>query len=380
MSSPFFSIVLPTKNRGELLSRSIQSVLSQDFTDYELIVVDNDDFDVHSTERIVSKYQDDHIKYFRTGNLSMSDNWSYGYVQAKGQHICLLRDKNVFLDGSLSRLHQLLSKNEYDIVSWNWVELMDETNSAPDGSGKVRCIPSKTMINMFLGMKHSDYSYFRMHLPKGSNSCISRKLYEKIVSQSGSICLENAPDYTQGYQILLNTDNIYVVDLNVTGRYNRDTKYGTGAQHDLGFVSQAMDNMGSKSTDISSIKYQPLKITNTETVVFEDFFRVAELYGGHYSFKDVNIRNYFKTIFRNTLGRQSYIYPENQEYFKNLKKTIRDLMRQTYSTGLKRDLFVCFLLDVFYYRFHRCGISTFRFMEKHFPSFAAFMWLVGERL
>ena len=38
---PFFSIVIPTKNRPEYLRESIQSVLLQDFTDYELIVSDN---------------------------------------------------------------------------------------------------------------------------------------------------------------------------------------------------------------------------------------------------------------------------------------------------------------------------------------------------
>ena len=41
MAKPFFSIVIPTKNRPELLRDAIRSVLLQNFDDYELIVSDN---------------------------------------------------------------------------------------------------------------------------------------------------------------------------------------------------------------------------------------------------------------------------------------------------------------------------------------------------
>ena len=39
--TPFFSIVIPTKNRPVFLRESIQSILYQDFDDYEIIVSDN---------------------------------------------------------------------------------------------------------------------------------------------------------------------------------------------------------------------------------------------------------------------------------------------------------------------------------------------------
>ena len=48
---PFISVILPTYNRNVLLDRAIESVLSQTFTDYELIVVDDGSTD--GTERLV---------------------------------------------------------------------------------------------------------------------------------------------------------------------------------------------------------------------------------------------------------------------------------------------------------------------------------------
>ena len=311
----------------------------------------------------------------------MAENWNYGYHQTSGDYICLLSDKLVFKPNALNKLRELIQEVNPDSITWNCTELMSDTdNGTITGSGNVFRYPTENVIEKFMGMKHSDYSELRIHLPRGFTSCINRKLYDKIISNTGNLSLENTPDYTQAFQILFTAKYVHVVDLSLTGRFNRETKYGTGAQHDLGFIDQAVKSMKSKSTDITSITRQPLKITNTETIVLEDFFRVAEMYGLKYSFNDVNIRNYFKTIFRNTLGRQSYIYPENQEYFKNLKKTIKDSMRQTYSRGLKRDLFVCSLMEIIYYRVHRCGITIFRFMEKHSPLVANFMWSVGVRI
>ena len=41
MNTPFFSIVIPSHNRPHLLDRALSSVLAQDFSDYELIVIND---------------------------------------------------------------------------------------------------------------------------------------------------------------------------------------------------------------------------------------------------------------------------------------------------------------------------------------------------
>ena len=38
---PFFSVVIPTYNRSDVLSRSVDSVLSQTYQNFELIIIDN---------------------------------------------------------------------------------------------------------------------------------------------------------------------------------------------------------------------------------------------------------------------------------------------------------------------------------------------------
>ncbi|OGZ55611.1 MAG: hypothetical protein A3J04_00620 [Candidatus Ryanbacteria bacterium RIFCSPLOWO2_02_FULL_47_14] len=60
------SIGLPTYNRAHLLSRAIESVLAQSFTDFELIVVDDGSTD--NTEELVKSFQDRRIRYLKHEN------------------------------------------------------------------------------------------------------------------------------------------------------------------------------------------------------------------------------------------------------------------------------------------------------------------------
>lgn len=57
------SIILPTLNRAELLPRSLQSVLDQTFTDFELIIVDDGSSD--RTAQVVAAFDDPRLKYIR---------------------------------------------------------------------------------------------------------------------------------------------------------------------------------------------------------------------------------------------------------------------------------------------------------------------------
>jgi len=58
-----FSVVLPTYNRAHLLERSVRSVLNQSFSDFELIIVDDNSTD--DTEDYINSIDDSRIIYIR---------------------------------------------------------------------------------------------------------------------------------------------------------------------------------------------------------------------------------------------------------------------------------------------------------------------------
>lgn len=87
IKSPKLSILIPTYNYGRYLEETVDSVLAQDFKDYELIV--SDDCSSDDTERVMSRYRDDgRVRYHRHGkNLGMVENWNWCLTEARGEYI-----------------------------------------------------------------------------------------------------------------------------------------------------------------------------------------------------------------------------------------------------------------------------------------------------
>ena len=63
MNKPYFSIVIPTYNRGNLIGRCIDSIISQTYTNWEAIIVDN--YSEDNTEEIVMSYNDERIRFIK---------------------------------------------------------------------------------------------------------------------------------------------------------------------------------------------------------------------------------------------------------------------------------------------------------------------------
>jgi glycosyltransferase involved in cell wall biosynthesis len=97
---PFFSIILPTYNRASFLSRSIGSVLRQDFQDWELLIIDDGSTD--HTKEIVNSFNDQRIKYIYQENSERSAARNNGIKLATGEWICFLDS-----DDEYSSLHML---------------------------------------------------------------------------------------------------------------------------------------------------------------------------------------------------------------------------------------------------------------------------------
>lgn len=80
--SPKISIGLPVYNGEKYIATAIKSILSQSFTDFELIISDNGSEDL--TEEIIRQYisQDNRIKYFRH-KKNKGSNYNFDFVRQK---------------------------------------------------------------------------------------------------------------------------------------------------------------------------------------------------------------------------------------------------------------------------------------------------------
>jgi len=117
---PFFSVVIPTYNRADILPRSIDSVLSQTYKDYELIIVDNGSTD-NTQEWLSDNYQDDRIIYhYQEGSGSPASPRNTGISFAKGQWICFLDSDDRWDKNKLQCIFDTIQTNtNADVICHN---------------------------------------------------------------------------------------------------------------------------------------------------------------------------------------------------------------------------------------------------------------------
>lgn len=114
-----FSVLLPTRNRKELLARAIETVRKQDYDNWEIIVSDN--FSDEDIGGYISSLSDSRIKYFRTESfVPVTENWNIALSKSDGDYIIMLGDDDCIMKGYFSTLSDLIKKyNAPDFIYTN---------------------------------------------------------------------------------------------------------------------------------------------------------------------------------------------------------------------------------------------------------------------
>lgn len=109
---PKVSIIITTFNRPQFLVNAVDSVLSQDFKDFELIIV-NDASSDDKTEDIILSYKDARINYIKNDiNLGSAKSLNVALKAAKGDYIAVLDDDDAWISkDKLSEQIEFLDKN-----------------------------------------------------------------------------------------------------------------------------------------------------------------------------------------------------------------------------------------------------------------------------
>jgi glycosyltransferase involved in cell wall biosynthesis len=116
MIKPKISIVLPTYNRAKTISKSIESVLNQTYTNIELIIVDDGSND--NTSKIVEKFQklDSRIILIRhKKNLGANVARNTGIKRITGQFIAFQDSDDIWLKNKLEKQIDILVKSSSEI-------------------------------------------------------------------------------------------------------------------------------------------------------------------------------------------------------------------------------------------------------------------------
>ena len=112
--SVLISVVLPTYNRARCLSRSINSVLNQTFSNLELIIVDDGSTD--NTRELVESFSDPRIRYIYQENAGACAARNHGINEAFGTYIAFQDSDDEWRKDKLEIQLNALIKNRADIV------------------------------------------------------------------------------------------------------------------------------------------------------------------------------------------------------------------------------------------------------------------------
>src|ERR1700719_5088686 len=115
--TPLFSVVIPTRNRANLLPNALQSAMDQTHNDYEIIVSDNNS--TPETHQAVRQFGNDRVRYFRVDRtLAMPDSWEFAIGHARGEYITILSDDDAVSPTLLERLSTFLGDKQVKLISW----------------------------------------------------------------------------------------------------------------------------------------------------------------------------------------------------------------------------------------------------------------------
>jgi len=135
MSNPIVSIIMAAYNREATISRAIDSVLNQNMTDWELIIID--DCSTDNTCQIINSYlnKDPRIKAsFHTKNLHVHSAKNTGFDLMKGEWFTTLDSDDEMLPTALSEMLNVLVDIDFtiDAITCN---CLDSTTGEYSGKG-----------------------------------------------------------------------------------------------------------------------------------------------------------------------------------------------------------------------------------------------------
>lgn len=113
------TVITPTYKRSQYLKNAIDSVLSQTYTDFELIVVDDnpaDSVERSLTEEVMKGCNDPRVIYIQNkNNLGGAVSRNRGIAEAKGDYIAFLDDDDMYLPDRLEVQVKAMKENDWDV-------------------------------------------------------------------------------------------------------------------------------------------------------------------------------------------------------------------------------------------------------------------------
>lgn len=195
----FLSIVIPTRNRPELLRNAVESVLDQGVSDLEVIVSDNsEDIYAEQNKLVLASYLDSEINYVRPpSTLAMVSHWEWAINHASGSYVGILTDRMVFKKGAIRRICEILRTLQPNLLTYGHDSLFGEQPPFQymqrKCSGALRTLTRESVVE---DCQRGSVSRLWPLWPRMMNSVCETTVLADLRKNYGSVFTGVAPDYS----------------------------------------------------------------------------------------------------------------------------------------------------------------------------------------
>jgi glycosyltransferase involved in cell wall biosynthesis len=138
------SVLMPVYNREDLVGETIESILRQDFSDFEFIIINDGSTD--NTDKVIHSFSDKRIHYFSNdANLGISRSRNKAFSLSRGEYIAVLDSDDVCLPARLDVQVKYLDEHQDIGVLGTAAQVIDQDNR----KGKLYRMPSQHHMIMW---------------------------------------------------------------------------------------------------------------------------------------------------------------------------------------------------------------------------------------
>ncbi len=198
------SIITPTFNSQETIKDNINSIIQQDYENWEQIIIDNISKD--KTLNIVSQFNNNKITFISEKDKGIFDAINKGILKASGDIISILHSDDFFYDNtSLSNIINCFINNQTDIVYGDLIYVQKSNK--------------EKILRYWKSNQYKKGIFFKGWSPPHPSFFVKKKVYEQHGNYN--ISLGNSSDFDLMYRFLeINKiHSIYIDKIIVSMRY-----------------------------------------------------------------------------------------------------------------------------------------------------------------
>lgn len=136
MDTISFSVVIPTYNRALLISKTIESVLSQTYSDFEIVIVDDGSTD-NTSEVIHRKFSNEKkVRYFKKENEERGKARNFGLKKSIGDYVVFFDSDDKMLSNYLSDLATTAKEGNANFIAAKYIIVNQQGQKVADGNSK----------------------------------------------------------------------------------------------------------------------------------------------------------------------------------------------------------------------------------------------------